>query len=334
MTRLCILLLTIWLLGVAPPGKPSSALAQAPNKTARIGVLLQVPASAPAVKPLWDALVEGLRERGWEQGRNLVLEGRFAGQNPERFHELVAELVTLKVDVIVAANHQAIDAARRQTSTIPIVMAGIADPVASGFVASLARPGGNITGLSNQLDEVRVKHLELLKELDPGLERIEIVYSQRYSASTQAMLAQRDEVAPQLGLTALSFAVNEPADIEKLFAAIVRERLQALIVHPAPIVSAHRKEIANAALEQRLPTITGLKVLVPDGFLMSYAHDPVASFRRAAWYIDRILAGADPGELPVERTHDVELVINLKTARAIGIQIPPFMLSRADEVIK
>jgi putative ABC transport system substrate-binding protein len=213
-------------------------------------------------------------------------------------------------------------------------MAAVADPVAAGLITSLARPGGNITGISNQLDTISGKHLELLKELNPALERVGIVYSRRNRSSVEAMSAQRDRVAPQLGLTALPFAVDEPGDIEKLFAALLREKPQALSLHATPIISAHRKEIAAFAIEQRLPTIIGLKVLVPDGFLMSYAHDPVATWRRVAWYVDQILAGANPGELPVERTHEVELLINLRTARAIGIQIPPFLVSRADEVIE
>ena len=303
------------------------------GRTARVGVMLTVPLTAAAARPLWQALVEGLRGHGWEEGKNLVLEGRFANQDPERFHEFAAELVALKVDAMLAANAQSIEAARRTTSTIPIVMISPGDPVRAGLIASLARPGGNITGLAMQLETVVEKHVELLKELRPGIERVGVLYSPDSAAS--AFEARRvGELGPGLGLMVLPFPVSSPADVPVVLAAIARERPHALHVHAASVISAHRPEIAAFAIAQRLPTITGLKALVPDGVLMSYAPNLVDMFRRAAWYLDQILRGAHPAELPVEQASRYELVINLRTAKALGLTIPPNVLARADEVIE
>jgi putative tryptophan/tyrosine transport system substrate-binding protein len=309
------------------------SLAQA-TKPARVGLLLQVPPSAAPVQPLWKALVDGLRAKGWEEGRNLVIETRVAGQDPGRFRDLARELAALNVDVILAANQQSIAAARRATETIPIVMCGGADPVRAGFVASLAKPGGNITGVTTDYETLIQKHFELLTEIKPGIKRVGVIHDPSEVSSAGLIGLEQGEVAPRLGLTAVPIPISTAADVKTAFAVIAGERLDALQVHSVPIVQAHRAEIAAFAIQHRLPTMIGLRVLVPDGFLMCYAHDPVQSFRRAAWYVDRILRGAKPADLPVEQSSRFELVINLRTARAIGLEIPAAILARADELIE
>lgn len=316
------------LIATAAPSLAQSA------KPARIGLLLQVPPSAAPVQPLWTALVEALRAQGWEEGNNLVIETRVADQAPGRFHDLARELVALRVDVILAANQQSIAAARQATATIPIVMCGGADPVRAGFVASLAKPGGNITGITTDFETLIQKHFELLTEIKPGIKRVGVIHDPSQASSAGIHRLEQDEVAPRLGLTAVPIPVSTAADVKAAFAAIARERLDALQVHSVPIVQGHRADIARFAIDQKLPTMIGLKVLVPDGFLMSYAHDPAESFRRAAWYADRILRGANPADLPVEQSSRFELVINLRTARAIGLEIPAAILARADELIE
>jgi putative ABC transport system substrate-binding protein len=314
-------------------GIPSMA-GQSAEKARRIGVLLTLPPSVPAVRPLWQALVDGLREHGWEEGRNLILEGRFTGQDTARYPDLAAELVALKVDAIIAGDSQAIEAARRQTATIPIIMLFTSDPVRSGFVASLARPGGNITGLSGQYESLAGKTLELLKEVKPTINRVGIIFSSDNIGSAATVKEQQEKMAPDLGLIALPIPISGPADFDGAFATIVRERPQALDIHPTPVVLAHRQQIAAFAIEQRLPTATTSRFLVPEGLLMSYSPDLVATFRHVASYVDAILRGAKPAELPVEQLAKFQLVINLKTARAIGLDLPESFLLRADEVIE
>ena len=308
------------------------AQAQDGAKPRRVGVLIAWSLSDPVSKRTWQALVDGLRELGWEDGRNLVLETRFSGPDPARYHELAAELVALKVDVIVAGNSQSVEAARRKTTTIPIVMLNVTDPVTSGFVASLARPGGNITGLSNQLEAVG-KWFEFLKAIQPGIERVSVIYNPDNAGSVNALKYQQ-EVAPHLGLVVIPTPVSKPADFDAAFATIARERLQALLVHPNQVVFTHRAKIVAFAIEQRLPTFTASSLLARDGFLMSYGWDIVANWRRAATYVDRVLKGAKPADLPVEQADRFELVVNLKTARELGLTIPHSILLRADDVIE
>ncbi len=325
---LAVMLGAILLVGI------SSTASDSVEKERRVGVLLTLPPSVPAVRPLWQALVDGLRDHGWDEGRNLILEGRFAGQDPTRYLDLAAELVALKVDAIIAGDTQAIEAARRQTATIPIIMLFTSDPVRSGFVASLARPGGNITGLSGQYESLVGKTLELLKEVKPTINRIGILFSPDNIGSAATAKEQQEKMAPRLGLTALPIPVSGPADLDGAFATIVRERLQALDAHPAPVILAHRAQIAAFAIEQRLPTVTTSSFLVPEGLLMAYSPNIAATFRHVASYVDAILRGAKPAELPVQQLAKFQLVINLKTARAIGLDLPESLLLRADEVIE
>jgi putative ABC transport system substrate-binding protein len=309
--------------------------AQEGVKPRRVGVLQAGSQTDPFVKRLFQALLDGLREHGWEDERNVLIEARFSGQDPTRFPEMAAELVALKVDVIVAGTTQAIEAARRKTTTIPIVMVTPSDPVGSGFVASFARPGGNITGLANHLNAVSGKLFEVLKAVNPGIERVGVMYNPDNAASGSGLKHQQEQVAPRLGLVVVPIPVSRPADFEEAFALIARERLHALVVHPAPPLSGtHREKIAAFAIKQRLPTATAFAVMARDGLMISYGFDAAASYRRSAAYVDRILKGANPAELPVEQAERYELVVNLKTARELGLTIPASILLRADEVIE
>jgi len=224
---------------------PHSAQAQDSAKPRRVGVLFSGSPSDPVIKHVREVLVDGLRKRGWEEGRNLVLESRFTGPDPTRLHELAGELVALKVDVIVAGNSQSTEAARRKTATIPIVMLNVAAPVTSGFVASLVRPGGNITGLATQLEAAAAKGFELLKEVDPGIQRVGIIYSPANTGSVATLRHQQEQVPLRLGLSVVPIPISKPTDFDTAFATIAPERLQALFVHPLPIVVSHRRKVCG-----------------------------------------------------------------------------------------
>jgi putative ABC transport system substrate-binding protein len=313
---------------------PLTARAQRPDTVPRIGIILQVAPSEAAVAPLWRALIEGLREYGWEEGKNLVIEGRFGGRDPAGFAAQAADLVRHQVRAILAANPQAINGARQATSTVPIVMLGGGDPVRAGWVKSLSRPEGNLTGLASQ-PEIFGKQLELLRELRPAITRIAVLFSPQSPVSMSAVKLIHDEMAPRLALAVTPVPVASRAELQAAFEIIQREQAQALVVFGGdPVLQASRFEVADFAIRQRLPSVTGLKVLVPDGLLMSYSHDPAAAFRRAGWYVDRILKGMSVADLPIEFMDRFELVFNLKTAKAIGLTIPPDLLARANEVIE
>jgi putative ABC transport system substrate-binding protein len=277
--------------------------------------------------------LDDLRERGWEEGRNIAFERRFAGPDPARFPELAAELVELKVDAIVAANTQAAAAALSKTTTIPIIIVGIADPVGSGLVASLARPGGNVTGMANQIEIVSAKNFELLKESKPGIKRVGIIFSPNNSPSVRTAKAMQEEVGPRLGLTVVPIGVTKPDDFAEAFATIMREQVEALQVLPTPVVTGNRAKIVDFTLQQRLPALSPISAYAREGFLMSYGYDVLGTWARVGSYVDRILKGANPAELPVEQVDRYQLVINQKTARAIGFDTTS-LLPRADEVIE
>jgi putative tryptophan/tyrosine transport system substrate-binding protein len=321
----------IALLGIAAAW-PFAVRAQE-AKARRVGVLVTSSVSDPGNKRTWQAFENDLRERGWEEGRNIVFERRSAGSDPARFPELAAELVALKVDVIVAPNTQAAAAARSKTTTIPIVI-NVADPVGSGLVASLARPGGNITGLANQIEIVSEKNFELLKSSKPGIKRVGIVFSPDNAPSAKTAKAMQEEVGPRLGLTVVPVGVTKLEDLAGAFEMIIREQLEALHVLPVPVVFASRAKILDFTLQQRLPALSPIGEYVREGFLMSYGYDNLATWARTGSYVDRILRGANPAELPIEQVDRFQLVINQKTARAINFEVPPMLLSRADEVIE
>ncbi|HSE78671.1 MAG TPA: ABC transporter substrate-binding protein [Alphaproteobacteria bacterium] len=303
------------------------------SKTHRIGVLGESPPSSPAFAPLWQGFVTGLRDNGWTEGRNIVIETRFAGEQPERFAALAAELVAAKAELIVAFGSRATEAARQSTTTIPIVMIHASHPVASGLARSLARPGGNVTGISNPLEDITAKHLELLQEARPAIRRVAVLYNPEglrayYPALEAASAAQR------AGISATTLSIIEPKDIASAFTATREIRAQALIIYPSALVEAQVQEIARLAIGQQIPTISPLRTLAEHGLLMSYGPDHAESWRRAAYFVDRILRGAKPSEMPIEEPTKFELVINAKTARALSIEIPPTLFARADEVIE
>ena len=278
-------------------------------------------------------LREGLRERGWIEGQNILVEYRFAGAKPEQLSEFAAELVRLKADVIVAVSTPAAQAARKATDTIPIVFSMVSDPVASGLVVSLARPGGNATGLSNMLPEQSGKLLELLKEAAPGVSRVAVVWD---SANPGKILELKEmqTVAPLLGMTLQSLEVHSEKDVQNAFSAISKTRSNGLVTFIDAVTVSHRQKIVDFAAKNRLPSIYQASDFVSAGGLMSYGANRVELHRRAATYVDKILKGTKPANLPVERPIKFDLVINLKTAKQIDLTVPPNLLARADRVIR
>jgi putative ABC transport system substrate-binding protein len=278
-------------------------------------------------------LREGLRERGWIEGQNILVEYRFAGAKPEQLSEFAAELVRLKADVIVAVSTPAAQAARKATDTIPIVFSMVSDPVASGLVVSLARPGGNATGLSNMLPEQSGKLLELLKEAAPGVSRVAVVWD---SANPGKILELKEmqTVAPLLGMTLQSLEVHSEKDVQNAFSAISKTRSNGLVTFIDAVTVSHRQKIVDFAAKNRLPSIYQASDFVSAGGLMSYGANRVELHRRAATYVDKILKGTKPVNLTVERPIKFDLVINFKTAKQIDLTIPPNLLVRADRVIK
>jgi putative tryptophan/tyrosine transport system substrate-binding protein len=306
--------------------------AQQPKKIPRIGYLSSVDPATESTRS--EPFRLALRELGYLEGQNIAIEYRYAGGKRDRAAELAAELVRLKVDLIVVAGGGLwIREAKNATTMIPIVMMGTgADPVKEGFIESLARPGGNVTGVTNLNQELGGKRLELLKEAVPKLARAALLYEPGVAP------AEVKEVLPvaarALRLTIRSWEVRSADGFESVFAALSRERPDGLYVGGGPLMYANRKRIAGFALKSRLPSMYGRKEAVDAGGLMSYGADIADSYRRVAYYVDRILKGAKPGDLPVEQPTKFELVINLKTAKQIGVTIPQSMLYRADKVIK
>ena len=308
------------------------AEAQQPTKILRIGFLA---AATPATAAhLLEAFKQGLHEHGYVEGKNTVLELRFGEGKAEQFPILAAELVRLKVDVIVALTNPVIDAVRQATQTIPIIMPAASDPVGARFVASLARPGGNITGLTGYSPELNGKRLEILKEAFPKLSRVALLLSPNFPGSTLD-LKETESAARALGLRMQPLEVRDDSDIDRSFKAMIKERADALTMFPGhPVLFVNRKKIVELAANDRLPTMYSLIEFVEAGGLMFYGPDLLVGYRRAADYVDKILKGAKPAELPVEQPTKFDLVINLKTANQIGLTIPPNVLARADRVIK
>ncbi len=308
------------------------AEAQQPKKIAKIGALF--PSNPAATAHLLEAFSQGLREHGYVDGKNFVLERRYGEARAERISELARELVGLKVNVIVTATDVAIAVVKRETQTIPIVMANSTDPVGTGFVASLARPGGNVTGHSTISPELSGKRLELLREVIPGLSRVAFLWNPDVRGAVLDY-NETEGAARSLGLQLQSVEVPRAEDFDRAFSAIMKDRAQALIAPAAnPVGFANRGQIASFAQKNRLPSMYGQSEYVDAGGLMSYGPSNADLWRRAATYVDKILKGAKPADLPVERPMKFELVINLKTAKQIGLTIPPNVLARADKVIR
>jgi putative ABC transport system substrate-binding protein len=312
-----------------------SAEAQQPKKVQRIGYLGATDPAGESTrsKAIWLAL----RELGYIEGKNIAIEYRYAEEKRDRFPALAAELVRLKVDIIVAAGgNLVIRAAMNASNTIPIVMTGQgADPVVSGFVESLARPGGNVTGLTNLSGELGGKRLELLKEAVPKVVRVAVLYDPTTSIGVREVKELLPVAARPLALTIQPWEVRTVDDFEKIFAALSKERPDGLYVPDSgPLIRANGKRIAGFALKSRLPSVYDNREAVDAGGLMYYGADRADTYRRVAYYVDRILKGAKPADLPVEQPTKFELVINLKTAKQIGLTIPQSVLYRADKVIK
>jgi putative ABC transport system substrate-binding protein len=306
--------------------------AQQPTKVPRIGYIQAPPPSAVATRT--DAFRQGLRELGYVEGKNIVIEWRFAEGKSERVPALAAELVHLKVDVIVTGGSILTRAVKEATSTIPIVMAQDIDPVGNGFVASLARPGGNITGLSTLAPEISGKRLELLKEIIPRLSRVAVLGTSSQPGNAQ-QLKETELAAQAFGVKLQYLDVLSPKDIEPAFRESSKGGADAVVMMVAGAVSAaHRTQISEFAVKSRLPTMYPHNNHVEAGGLMSYGVSFPDLDRRAATYVDKILKGAKPADLPVEQAKKFELIINLKAAKQIGLTIPPNVLVRADKVIK
>ena len=307
------------------------AEAQQPKKVPRIGYLDAVSLSASAGRI--EAFRQGLRELGYVEGKSIVIEWRYAEGKPDRLPVLAAELMRLKVDVIVTAGRTATHAAKEATVTIPIVMGQDPDPVGNGFIASLARPGGNITGLSTLAPELSGKQLELLKETVPRLSRVAVFGTSTTPSNAQA-LREVEVAVGAFGVQLQYLDVLSPNDIETVFREARKERAGAVLMLPSPVLLAQRTQIVALTVKSRLPAIYARPEFVEDGGLMTYGPRITDSFRRAATYVDKILKGAKPADLPIEQPTKFELVINLKTAKQIGLTIPPNVLSRADKVIR
>jgi len=282
---------------------------------------------------LVEAFREGLRDLGYIEGKNILVEYRYIEGKRDRIPGLVAELVQLKVDVFVSPTLTAILAAKQATKTIPIVMAINANPVALGLIDSLARPGGNITGLTTLNRELSGKRLELFKEVVPGISRVGVL--NEATPTTGNALEEYEAAARALKMPLQALKVRGPnPDLEGAFRDAVKGRVSALISVRAGVLLPHTKKIADLAIKNRLPSMFEGSALVDDGGLVSYSASEAESYRRAAWYVDKILKGAKPADLPVEQPMKFELVINLKTAKQIGLTIPPNVLARADKVIR
>ena len=306
--------------------------AQQPTKIPRIGYLSAGSASANAVR--YEAFLQGLREVGYVEGRNIVVEFRHAEGKLDRLSALADELVRLKVDVIVTGGGGgATRAAKEATKTIPIVMAGDVDPVGQGSVTSLARPGGNITGLSTLTPEISGKRLELLKEIVPKLSSVAVLGTST-GPSTARLLQEVEPVAGAFGVKLQFLDIRSAKDVETAFRAATKGRAEGILVLTGPVINAQRKQIADLAAKSRLPAIYPFPEYVDAGGLMSYSASIADLYRRAGTFVDKILKGANPGDLPVEQPTKFEFIINLKAAKQIGLTIPPSVLAQADKVIK
>jgi putative ABC transport system substrate-binding protein len=305
--------------------------AQTPPAVRRIGLLSGFSPSVEA--PSYQAFRLGLRDLGWVEGKNISIEYHYAEGRHDRLPDLAADLVRLKVDVIVTTATSDALAAQKATRAIPIVMVAAGDPVASGLVESLARPGGNVTGLSQMLQELVGKRLELLKEMVPKLSRVAVLWNPQ---STSATLSWKENQQParQLGIQLHSLEVRSPNELDKAFEAATGARADALAILPDPVITTNLKRIVDFAAKTRLPSIYQSSEYADAGGLVTYGPDRADLFRRAATYVDKILKGMKPGDLPVEQPTKLELVVNLKTAKALGITIPQSVLSRADRVIE
>jgi putative ABC transport system substrate-binding protein len=322
----------IWLLATIFLATASFAHAQQPTKVSRIGLLHAGTPESPSRRI--EALRQDLRELGYVEGKHIIIEYRFAEGKADRLPDLAAELVRLKVEVIVTSGGPASQAAKKATTMIPIVMAGVGDPVRLGLVESLARPGGNITGITDLGPELIGKRLEVLKEAVPRVSRVAFLLNAA-AGSRQIMLTEAEAAAQNLGVKLQAIEVQGPnPDFDDAFRAAANERVGAVITSPDPFIASHRKQVLELLAKRRLPTMHPTAAWTEAGGLMSYGTDFPDLYRRAATYVDKILKGTKPADLPVQRPTKFEFIINLKTAKQIGLTIPSNVLARADRVIR
>jgi putative ABC transport system substrate-binding protein len=313
---------------------PRAAVAQVSGRVPRVG-FLGIFRLSPAL-----AFEQGLKDLGWEDGRNIVLEARWTQGDPARLPELVADLVRLKVDVIVAPDEARVNAVRQSTHTIPIVFCVVGDPVTVGYAASLRRPGGLLTGISGQGHELAGKRLEILKETLPDAKPVAVLTipptAPGFAPSATASLKNFEVASKSLGIPYQTYLASEPGDLDSALATMAQKGARSLMMvsGSTSLFWVERKRLADLALRYRLPAMCEGRLLVEAGCLMSYAANIDDLYRRAATYVDRILKGAKPGDLPIEQPTKFEFLINLKTAKALGLTIPPAVLARADEVIQ
>jgi len=306
-----------------------SAEPQQPTKTHRIALL----SLGSIQKEGIEAFREVLRSLGYVEGQNLIIEYRLAEGKPERLADFVSELIRLKVEIIVSNSTEAIEMVRRANPSMPVVMASVSDPIGSGLVASLAKPGGNITGTTQVSTDLAGKRLELLKEVVPSITRVALLV-QRNHPPTQSLIPEMQKAAEELKITVQAFEISTPDEFEGAFTAIKNTRAGAVFIQNNTIFNANVRRFAELALKHRLPTTGGHPSFVIAGGLMFYGPDPLSMIRRSAYFVDKIIKGTRPADLPVEQPMKFELIINLKTAKILGLTIPQTVLYRADKVIK
>jgi putative ABC transport system substrate-binding protein len=312
---------------------PLVAYAQQPDRVWRLGLLLPYIQNDPQTQARVNAFTTALQERGWTDGRNVRFEFRYTDGHPERLPTLAADLAQRNVDVILTAGTESTDAARRATKTIPIVMAAVGDPIAAGFIASLARPGGNVTGASLLATELTAKRLQLLKDVLPALTRLTVLWSAA-NASVVQKLKQIQATAPHFRVQLHTFELHAPADLEKGFESAVQFGAQAVMTTEDAIQITYRARIVDLGQRHRVPVASEFAEFAQAGALMSFGPSILDQFRDAASYVDSLFKGAKPGDLPVGQATRFELVVNLRTAKILGLVIPPSVLSRADQVIE
>jgi putative ABC transport system substrate-binding protein len=321
----------ITLLGGVSAAWPLAARAQQPQKMRRIGVLMNLAADDPEALSRITAFVQGLQQLGWTEGRNMRIDTRWGAGDAARFHRYAEELLALVPDVVLASGTPAIQALQQATRTVPIVFASVGDPVGMGLVASLARPGGNVTGFTPMEFGFGAKWLELLKEIAPRVTRVAVL---RDLTIGPAQLSAIQAVAPSFDVELSTVGVREASEIERAIAAFARSSNAGMIVTASTSAAVHRELIVALAARHRLPAVYSFRYYATRGGLISYGPDTTDPFRHAAGYVDRILKGEKPGDLPVHQPTKYQLVINLKTAKALGIEMPASVLARADEVIE
>ena len=312
---------------------PLAARAQQPERMRRVGVLMSLPQNDPGGQAEVAAFYQGLAALGWVEGRNIRIEFRWPGGD-ERARVFAKELVGLNPDVLVGRSTPTTAALKRETDSIPIVFVNVAEPVGSGFVENLVRPGGNITGFTNFDGSIGGKWLQLLKEVDPHITRVAIIYNPQTAPFASSFLRSVESAAPILAVETIAASVQNDADIESSLTAFARTTGGGLIAIPDSFTVEHRDRIIAQAAKNRLPALYANRAFTLAGGLMSYAVDTRGLFQRSATYVDRILNGARPSELPVQQPTKFDLVINLKTAKAVGLEVPPMLVARADEVIE